>query len=132
MTISGDGSYSDENVDGNGMLTCHCSYNNGEGYVPAFNGDGYFPADNGDVDGKLTWQLHNNGGVTTEVDGEFSPNKGMLTWLLDGDGELTAEMKNMLTCQSEFNGDGEVVTDEVKSMLTWQNVDTSLESHLQT
>ncbi|GKA18090.1 hypothetical protein Tco_0697927, partial [Tanacetum coccineum] len=99
-------------------------YNNGEGYVPAFNGDGYFPADNGDVDGKLTWQLHNNGGVTTEVNGEFSPNKGMLTWLLDGDGELTPEMKNMLTCQSEFNGDGEVVTDEVKSMLTWQNVDT--------
>nr|GEX30913.1 hypothetical protein [Tanacetum cinerariifolium] len=104
MTFYGDGSYSDENVDGNGTLTCHFSYN-GEGYVPAFNGGGYFPADNGDVDGKLTWQLNNNGGVTTEVN-------GMLTWLLDGDGELTAEMKNMLTCHSEFNCEDE--------MLTWQ------------
>nr|GEY09187.1 hypothetical protein [Tanacetum cinerariifolium] len=79
MTFYGDGSYSDENVDGNGTLTCHFSYN-GEDYVPAFNADGYFPADNGDVDGKLTWQLKNNGGVTTEVN-------GMLTWLLDSDGE---------------------------------------------
>ncbi|GJY68419.1 hypothetical protein Tco_0471401 [Tanacetum coccineum] len=68
----------------------------------------------------------NHGGVTTAMtisgDGSYSDENvdgnGMLTWLLDGDGELTAEMKNMLTCQSEFNGDGEVVTDE---MLTWQS-----------
>nr|GEX67065.1 hypothetical protein [Tanacetum cinerariifolium] len=113
MTFYADGSYSDENVDGNGTLTCHFSYN-GEGYVPAFNADGYFPADNSDVDGKLTWQLKNNEGVTTEVN-------GMLTWLLDGDGELTAEMKNLLTCHSEFNCEGRVVTDEVNGMLTCES-----------
>nr|GEY86152.1 hypothetical protein [Tanacetum cinerariifolium] len=151
MTFYGDGSYSDKNVDGNGTLTCHFSYN-GEDYVPAFNADGYFPADNGDVDGKLTWQLKNNGGVTTEVndyvpafnaDGYFPADNGdvdgkltwqlknnggvttevngMLTWLLDSDGEITAEMKNMLTCHSELNCEGRVVTDEVNGMLTCES-----------
>ncbi|GJX46080.1 hypothetical protein Tco_0271270 [Tanacetum coccineum] len=90
-------------------------------------------------DGYSDENVDANGGEMTALNGELSPEKGMLTWMLDsngerltavnGDGELTADAKNMLTwqnddakgmltCQSEFHGDGEAVTNE---MLTWHN-----------
>ncbi|GKC09040.1 hypothetical protein Tco_1000650 [Tanacetum coccineum] len=112
----GDG-YSDENVDANGgemtalngelspekgMLTWMLD-SNGE-RLTAVNGDGELTAD---AKNMLTWQINNNGG-----DG-YSPVSGMLTCQSQAD-----EMKSMLTCQSEFHGDGEAVTNE---MLTWHN-----------
>ncbi|GKG24977.1 hypothetical protein Tco_0395605, partial [Tanacetum coccineum] len=70
--------------------------------------NGKFSLGNDEGNDEPTWTF-NNGGVTTALNGELSPEKVMLTWMLDSNGErLTA-----------FNGDGELTAD-AKNMLTWQ------------
>nr|GFA36051.1 hypothetical protein [Tanacetum cinerariifolium] len=91
----------------NGMLTWMLD-SNGE-RLTAVNGDGELSTDTKNM---LTWQVNNNDDGYSPVNGmltcqsQANEMKSMLTWQKD-------ETKGMLTCHSEFNGDGEAVTDEM-------------------